>query len=228
MLDSIILQSTNVSASFHLAEILFCCITSLVLGGIISFSYILSSKYYTKNFVISLVILPILVQMVIMLVNGNLGTGVAIVGAFSLVRFRSVPGSSKEICAVFFAMAIGLATGMGYIGYAIISTFIIAIPFVLLHKFDFGTSKVMDKSLKVLIPEDLNYENIFDDIFETYCVSYEIDKVKTTNLGSMFELSYKIEFKKNKSEKQFLDQIRCRNGNLTISISKYQPLIEEL
>ena len=151
-----------------------------------------------------------------MLVNGNIGTGVAILGAFGLVRFRSIPGSSKEIISVFFAMAIGLATGTGLVGFAVMSTVVIGLFFFILSKTNFGEGKVQERDLKITVPENLEYAGLFDDIFEKYTSKHFLEGVKTTNLGSMFELRYKITMKAANEEKKMIDEIRCRNGNLTI------------
>lgn len=176
---------------------------------------------YTKNFVITLSLLPALVGIVIMLVNGELGTSVAILGAFSLVRFRSLPGSSKEIAFIFFAMAVGLATGMGFIVFAAIITVMIGLVFTLLNKLNFGGStKSEKKELRITIPEDLDYTGIFDDLFEEYTSFHDLHRVKTTNMGSMFELFYSIKLKDATKEKAFIDDLRCRNGNLTIILNK--------
>lgn len=213
--------------SLTIAGALVCTVASIVLGLAISYMYINEGKC-TKNFAITLVILPVLVQVVIMMVNGNLGTSVAILGAFSLVRFRSVPGTSKEICCVFFAMAVGLATGMGYIGFAVIITAIVCALFLILSKTSFGESDHGEKHLKVIIPEQLDYTEIFDDLFKQYTKKASLEKVKTTHLGSMFELHYKIELKDMKEEKKFIDELRCRNGNLTIMCSRPQLSQEQL
>jgi hypothetical protein len=137
----------------------------LLLGHIIALVYI-SQGNYTKNYVVTLVLLPSLVQVVIMMVNGNIGTGVAVLGTFSLVRFRSVPSSSKEISIILFAMGIGLATGMGYIGFAAIMTVILCIAFFILYKSKFGEKETLVRRLKIVIPENLDYTEIFDDILK--------------------------------------------------------------
>jgi uncharacterized membrane protein YhiD involved in acid resistance len=162
-----------------------------------------------------------------MLVNGNLGTGLAVLGAFSLVRFRSVPGSSKEICFIFFSMAIGISTGIGYITFAFLTTIIICAVFLLLTKTSFGERKTDERTLKIAIPENLDYTEIFNDLFEKYTNKYELEKVKTTNLGSIFELKYKIVLKNISEEKALIDDIRCRNGNLTIMCSRHQSTQDE-
>lgn len=206
---------------------MICTATSILLGLGISLMYMKQGSC-SKNFAISLVILPVLIQVVIMLVNGNLGTSVAVLGAFSLVRFRSVPGSSKEICCIFFAMAIGLATGMGYVTFAVIITVIVSILFLLLTKTNFGEDKTGLKQLKVTIPETLDYTEIFDDLFAKYTVKAELERVKTINLGSMFELQYSVILIDQKNEKTFIDELRCRNGNLTIVCGRPQVGKEQL
>ncbi len=198
---------------------LFCTGASLALGVIIMFIYRFCGSC-SKSFSVSLCILPVLVQTVIMMVNGNLGTGVAILGAFSLVRFRSVPGSSKEICAVFFAMAVGLATGMGYLTFAALLTVVISAILLLLCKTPLAESAANHRELRILIPEDLDYTDVFADIFATYTKKQALQMIKTTNMGSMFELHYQIELKSEANEKEMLDAIRCRNGNLQVSSSR--------
>lgn len=217
MLESIL----NSTQTLTLTEVLLCAGTSLILGLIIACVY-MSDKNYTKNFVISLTLLPLLVGIVIMMVNGELGTSVAIVGAFSLVRFRSIPGTAKEIAFIFFAMGIGLATGMGFLAFAALMTVIIGVAYILLDRLNFGASKRIRKQLRITIPEDLNYTEVFDDIFEKYTLSNELEKIKTTNMGSMFELYYIIELKDSSKEKEMIDDIRCRNGNLTIICGKVE------
>lgn len=217
----------SVSGSLTLQNALICTFVSLCLGGVIAVIYMAQGSY-SKNFILTLILLPALIQAVIMIVNGNLGTSVAVLGAFSLVRFRSVPGSSKEISSIFFAMVVGLATGMGYITYAILITVIIGVVFFILSKANIGDSKNQKKELKVTIPENLDYTDIFDDIFIKYTKSNVLSRVKTTNLGSMYELSYEIEMLNPTKEKEMIDEIRCRNGNLTIICGRVQSLYMEL
>ena len=226
MLTSILENTTTTSLSY--LNMAVCTAVSLVLGLVISLCYMFCSEKKSKSFIITLAALPILVQAVIMLVNGNLGTGVAIMGAFSLIRFRSVAGSAREIGAVFFAMTVGLATGMGYVGFAVIVTAVVTLLFIVITKLDFGGSKTTDKHLKITIPENLNYSGMFDDLFAEYLSDYSLDKVKTTNLGSMFEVSYLIKFKNDLSEKDFIDAIRVRNGNLPIVCARVSAGTEEL
>lgn len=204
-----------------------CTGASLLFGMIIAVCYYLSGKS-TKNFVLSLVVLPALVQTVIMLVNGNLGTGVAIVGAFSLIRFRSIPGTSREISSVFFAMVVGLATGMGYVTYGAFISIFIGVVMILLSILPIGKKEENLQSLKITIYENLDYATIFDDLFEQYLKSYTVDSVKTTNMGSMYQISYLIEQKDKTKEKEFIDAIRCRNGNLTVICGRVVNPIEHL
>lgn len=210
--------SSIIGTSITIENFMICLITSFILGFVVSIIHMKTSRS-NKNFVSTLAILPMLVTMVIFLVNGNLGTSVAIVGAFSLVRFRSIPGNSKEILNVFFVMAIGLACGTGYIGYAILFTLITALISLILSLTNFGDRSSNEKILKILIPENLDYTNAFNDIFEKYLNSYDLIQSKTTNMGSLFELTYSVDVKKDMNEKKFIDEIRCRNGNLKISLS---------
>ena len=205
----------SVTGSLTIESALLCTLISLVLGLIIALFY-MAQGAYSKNYIMTLVLLPALVQVVIMLVNGNLGTGVAIMGAFSLVRFRSMPGSAKEICGIFFSMVVGVATGMGYLTYAGLITVIIGVGMMLMSKSKFGEMKTLEKDLKIIIPETLDYTEVFDDIFENYTRKITLNKVKTTNMGSMYELQYSIMLKDDKEEKEFIDELRTRNGNLTI------------
>jgi hypothetical protein len=165
-----------------------------------------------------------------MMVNGNIGTGLAVAGAFSLVRFRSVPGSAKEITMLFLAMGTGLLTGMGYIGFGFVFTVVMSVVIAFYNRFDFGTQKNMlrYKTIRIAIPEDLDYTNVFDKVFEVYTDKYELVRVKSFNMGSMFRITYNLTMKKDANEKEMLDMLRCRNGNLEITISKQDNSVEEL
>lgn len=204
-----------------------CAVVSLALGLLVAGAYILQGSY-TKSFVITLAALPIIVQVIIMMVNGNIGTGVAVLGAFSLIRFRSVPGSSREIIAIFFSMAVGLITGMGYLGIAAIAVVIIGVFFIILYKIPFGEKPSKEKRLKITIPENLDYTGVFDDLFKMYTSKVSLEKVKTTNLGTMYELTYTVSLKNTNQEKELIDAIRCRNGNLTVICGKLSTVKEEL
>ena len=218
---------SSVEGTLTIQNALLCTIASLVLGFVIAVVY-MSQGGYTKNFVMTLVMLPMLVQLVIMLVNGNLGTSVAVLGTFGLVRFRSVPGTSKDIASIFFAMAVGLATGTGYLTFAAVMTVIVGIVFLIQGKSNFGEAKQNEKHLKITIAENLDYTEIFDDIFPVYTSRCSLQRVKTVNLGSMYELDYQITLKDAGKEKEMIDALRCRNGNLTIVCGRRAALQEEL
>ena len=220
MLNSIF---SNSAATIELTSLLLCSFCSIILGLIIAITHKTTSKY-NKNFLTTISLLPLLIQTVIIMVNGNLGTSVAILGAFSLVRFRSLPGTSKEILSVFFAMTIGLITGMGYLIFAILVTLICCILLIVLDKITIFNKDKNEKILKIIIPEDLDYTNVFDNIFKKYVMNQELLQVKTINMGSMFELSYKIKLKTEINEKKFIDELRIKNGNLKIIIT--HPLEE--
>ena len=192
---------------------------SLVIGCFIAFMYTIKNNY-SKSFIITLALLPAIVQMIIMLVNGNIGAGVAVAGTFSLVRFRSAPGSGKEITSIFLAMAAGLATGMGYIGVAAIFTVIITVANLILSSISFNGHGQEEKTLKITIPESLDFEGVFDDIFSRYTDKAELEEVKTSGMGSLYKLTYKIVLRQKASTKGMIDEIRQRNGNLEITCSR--------
>ena len=216
---------TNISVT----NFLLCIGVSLVLGLVLSFTYMYKTKY-TKSFVITLALLPAVVCAVIMMVNGNIGAGVAVAGAFSLVRFRSAPGTAKEIVTIFLGMVSGLICGMGYLAYASLFTIIMCLIYILYSIINLGKNKndKINKTIKITIPEDLDYSNAFDDLFIEYTNQYELIRVKTTNLGSMYKLTYDIVLKDPNKEKELIDKIRCRNGNLEIMISKQENSLGEL
>lgn len=189
----------------------------MILGLIVALTHQKTARS-SANFTTTLAVLPILVAMAIMLVNGNLGAGVATVGVFSLVRFRSIAGNSRSILSVFFAMAIGLACGTGYITFAALFTVLISLVLFALKAIRFGET-TREQQLKIMVPEDLDYTNLFDDIFGAYTSRFELIKAKTTNMGSLFELTYRISLKGNVNEKQFIDKIRVKNGNLKVCLS---------
>ncbi len=221
MLNSILTDSLTME------NFLICTLASLVLGAAIAgvHGYFNSSS---KGFVITIALLPSIVQMVIMLVNGNLGTGVAVMGAFSLVRFRSVPGNAREINSIFLAMAVGLATGTGYITAACLFVLIIGGASIIYNLTGFGEVKSKEKELKITIPEGLDYTGIFNDLFQQYTTKCELIKAKTSNMGSLYKLEYRIKLRKPEEEKQFIDELRCRNGNLEISCGRIAFGSEEL
>ena len=223
MLESILSSTTSVTT----AQFLILSGVSLLLGFLSALVYMYRNSY-TKGFTITLVLLPVVVQTVILLVSGNLGAGIAVAGTFSLVRFRSVPGGAREIAAIFAAMAIGLATGMGYIGIAVLLFAAISAVSLLLLTLRFGEKDANSRRLRVTMPEDLDYTEVFTDVLADYTSRAELIKVKTTNLGSMFELVYDIALRDASQEKRFIDELRTRNGNLNIIISRLPTNNEEL
>ena len=223
------LFDSELTTVISVTDFMVCLGLSLVLGLIMAVSYMYRTRY-TKSFVVTLALLPAVVCVVIMLVNGNVGTGVAVAGAFSLVRFRSVPGTAKEICALFLAMGAGLISGMGYLGFAVLFTLIMCGMFLLYDSLDLGAGKKKDlyKTLNVTIPEDLDYTGVFDDIFTEYTIEHNLSRVKTTNMGSMFRLTYDITLKDAAGEKEMIDRLRGRNGNLEITVSRQETTVSEL
>lgn len=215
---SSVLPNTTAS-TFALGPFLACTAVSLILGLVIAWAHAYRSSC-NRGLVLTLALLPAMVQVVIMLVNGNLGTGVAVMGAFSLVRFRSVPGGAKEISSIFLAMAVGLATGTGYLAIAVLFTVLLCLVSLLLAATNFGKGQPGDRILRMTVPEGLDYEGAFDDLFEAYTQSWDLESVRTSNMGSLYRLSYRIVLKKDAKEKAFLDDLRCRNGNLEIACSK--------
>ncbi|WP_251318813.1 DUF4956 domain-containing protein [Flintibacter muris] len=210
MLDSI-MTGTEITLYGFFA----CTAASLLLGLGIALLCMYKSSY-TQSFVITLAMLPSVVQVIIMLVNGNIGTGVAVAGAFGLVRFRSTPGTAKEIGMIFLAMAIGLANGMGYVILAALFFMVMAAFVLVLSRLRFGCGDENERELKITIPENLDYEGLFDDLFQRYVCSARLERVKTSNMGTLYELDYRVVLKASGVPKEFLDELRCRNGNLNI------------
>lgn len=212
------LFDSDLTQVISVTDFLICLASALIVGLLMALSYMYRSRY-TKSFAVALALLPAAVCIVILMVNGNIGTGVAIAGAFSLVRFRSAQGSAREICALFLAMGAGLVVGMGYIAYAVLFTVIMGTIFMLYNRLNFGNRKSQEKVFTITIPENLDYTNVFQDLFDAYAKNVTLVRVKTTNLGSMFRLTYHITLIDPAKEKEFVDQLRCRNGNLEISVS---------
>jgi len=203
-------------------------LVSLVLGALMALIHTYKNDY-TKSFVMTLAILPAVVCVVILMVNGNIGAGVAVAGAFSLVRFRSAPGTAREIGAIFAAMGMGLILGMGYIGYAALFTVLISLAMLIYSALSIVETKNLKKNLKITIPENLDYSGVFDEILKSYTKSYRLRQVKTSNMGALFKLSYEIVLSDPSAEKEFIDKLRTRNGNLEISLSDPQsPETEQL
>lgn len=219
MLDSFFrgVFDTELTAVIAPADFLLCVGVSLLIGLLLCAMTMWRAKS-SKSFIVTLAFLPAVVCVVIMMVNGNLGAGVAVAGAFSLVRFRSVPGSAREIGAIFIAMGAGLVAGMGYLGYAALFSLIlggVTMLYTALHLGENGRHK----TLHITIPEALDYTGVFDPVMKEYTTNYTLKHVKTTNMGSLFKLTYDLTLRDPAKEKEFIDELRCRNGNLEISIS---------
>lgn len=193
---------------------------AVVIGLVIAFVYTLISKKdgYNKSFIVGLALLPAIVAAVILLVGSNVARAFSMAGAFALVRFRSSPGSAKDISIVFFSMASGLACGLGFVTFAVCFTVLILVVLVIISVTGFGGSSDYKKQLRITIPENLNYMTVFDDVFEKYLSENVLRKVKTTNMGTMFELTYECRMKDDNTQKQFIDELRVRNGNLNITM----------
>ena len=223
------LFDTDMTVVIAPGQFLLCVGAALALGLVITLSYMYRTRY-TRSFVVTLALLPAVVCVVIMMVNGNVGAGVAVAGAFSLVRFRSVPGTAREIGTIFLAMGAGLVCGMGYLAYAALFTVVLCAVFMFYSRLDMGTKKnaATYKVLNITIPEDLDYTAVFDDIFAAYTTEHELIRVKTTNLGSLFRLTSHVARRDTAKEKEMIDAIRCRNGNLEISVSRQDTAVAEL
>ena len=218
------------SETLDVSGFIICIGVSILIGIFLAFMYAFRTKY-TKSFVITLAMLPAVVCTVIMMVNGNIGAGVAVAGTFSLVRFRSVPGSARDIGSIFMAMASGLIAGMGYLGFAILFTLIMGIALMVFTNVPFEMGKkrnAIDKTLKITIPENLDYYSVFDDTFEQYTTEHSLESSKTTNMGSMFKLVYNVSLKDPSKEKEFVDALRCQNGNLEIAMTRQEVNNNEL
>ena len=206
---------------------LIATLCSLISGIVIAGTYMIR-RIYSQSFVLSLVILPCIVQIVIMMVNGNVGTGVAVAGAFSLIRFRSAQGSGEELTSIFLAMASGLAAGMGYIFAAILFAVLISAIVLMLRLLNFAGREAHSRKLRITIPEDLDFDGRFDDIFREYLRKYELIQVKTCNMGTMYRLDYDVVVKQSGNVKEFLDKLRERNGNLEIMLNRCERRQDEL
>ena len=218
----------GLTQTIGVGDFLLCLGVSLLLGLFMAAAYMLEREH-TKSFLVTLALLPAVVCVVIMMVNGNIGAGVAVAGAFSLVRFRSAPGSAKEIVTIFLAMGAGLIAGMGYLGFAVLFTVVMCAMFTVYNLLaENAKGEALQKTVKITIPEDLDYPNVFEEVFSEYTKKCELVKVKTVNMGSMFRLTYDITLKDLSLEKQMIDRIRERNGNLEIMISKRETPSSEL
>jgi len=216
---------TDMTSVITVTDFLLCIGCALVIGIVLALGYMYRNRY-TGSFVFTLVLLPAVVCVVIMMVNGNVGTGVAVAGAFSLVRFRSVPGTAKEISMLFLAMGAGLIAGMGYLGYALLFALIMCVCCVVYTGISAKIAKQSGKVLNITVPEELNYNEAFEELLKSYTSHYTLMRVKTTNMGSLFRLTYQIVMKDPTQERALIDQLRCRNGNLEVSICVQETVME--
>ena len=205
------------SSGITVSSFLICSLVALLCGALIAFTYTRRTRF-TQSLVLA----------VIMLVNGNVGTGVAVAGAFGLVRFRSAPGNAKDISVIFVAMAVGLACGSGYIALSVLFTVIACAVLYLLVFFHIGADRSGEKELSITIPESLDYTEVFDDIFKEYTTHAELTEVKTASLGSLYKLHYRVRLADDRNEKEFLDALRCRNGNLEVRCGQPHTPVEQL
>ena len=212
------------STGLDVTTVLICAGVALVLGVAISFTHLKTSQT-TKGFLTTLAVLPLLVMAVMIMINGNLGTSIAILGAFSLIRFRSIQGRAKDLLSVFFAMMVGLALGMGHILFAVVISIVAIVAIILFSYTHFLEPNQNERVLKIVIPEDLDYDDAFKDVFEKYAIEARLVKMKTVNMGSLYKLTYDIRLKNGAKEKQLLDDIRVKNSNLKVLLS--EPCCEE-
>ena len=227
MLETIISSTTG--ESFTLINSLLVIGTSIILGILISIVYMKTHEKdnFNSGFSTTLIMLPVIISIIILLVGNNVARAFSLAGAFSIIRFRSAPGDPKDIAYIFFTLAIGLTCGMGYITYAVLFTLILSAVMIGLHITKFTEPKDKTMQLKITIPEDLNYEGIFEDILNNYTNYYNIQRVKTRDFGSLFELTYIINLKHNINQKSFIDELRCRNGNLNITLTLFNTSFSE-
>ena len=227
MFDSIFSTSAT-ATTIALVPLVTGVAVALALGLALALIYCYRSRY-TKSFLITLATLPAIVAVVIMMVNGNLGAGVAVAGAFSLVRFRSVPGQARDISFIFLAMAIGLVCGMGYVGYAMLICAILGGANFVLQLVGFGgQGSRLDRTIRITVPEDLDFVGLFDEVLGSYTTSYDLAQVKTTNMGSLYKLVYNVQLRDAGSVRNLIDDLRCRNGNLEVAISYQETNADEL
>ena len=209
------------SIEINTLNIILSMAAALVFGLVISLTYIATHKdRHQQSFAITLTMLPIILTVIILFVGSNVARAFSLAGTLSIIRFRSAPGDPEDIGYIFFDIAAGLACGVGLFGWGALFVIILCLFMLLITKLDFGRPKTTAKQLKITIPENLDYEGVFDEIISKYTTSYSLDRVKTTDLGSLFELRYSLKMLKGANEKEFIDELRTRNGNLNITCSK--------
>jgi uncharacterized membrane protein YhiD involved in acid resistance len=228
MFESLFSSASATASSVEFVPFLTSVLVAIALGLALALIYCFRSRY-TRSFVITMVTLPAIVAVVITMINGNIGAGIAVAGSFSLVRFRSVPGQARDIAFVFLAMCVGLVCGMGYVALAALVTAIIGGVNLLLQATNFGKSGArVNRTLRITIPEDLDHTHLFDDLFERYTTYHELYSVKTTNMGSLYKLVYNVGLRNPDEERDFIDELRCRNGNLEIAMTRQEVATDEI
>lgn len=217
-------------SSVEIGTFLICVISSIILGVLISTIYMVTRRKegYSQSYVMTMIMLPAIVSLILLLINTTYGA-LSLAGAFTLVRFRSVPGDPRDIAYIFFSLATGVACGLGYIGFAVVFFIILGAILFVTDTVNFGGCKVNHMTLKITIPENLDYQGVFDPVLSKYTSFYKLRRVKTTNFGTLFELIYSIDVLDVTNQKQFLDELRALNGNLTINLVlfKYDDKIYE-
>lgn len=220
-MEAIFSSITAYTSAINIGDVITTLLAALVFGLVIAVTYIKTQKngLYSESLAVTLTILPIILAMIILFVGSNVARAFSLAGTLSIIRFRSAPGEPKDIGYIFFDIAAGLACGVGQYVYGAVFVAVVCIFMIVIHKTRFASLKTSAKRLKIVIPEDLDYENAFEDIFKKYTTEYKLIKIKTTDLGSLFELAYNVSMKEDGTDKAFIDELRCRNGNLSIILS---------
>lgn len=230
--SSPVISNTAASALAEIKpkEFFLCVGAALVIGFLISLIYIVTHRKegYSQSYVLTMIMLPTIVSLILLLINTTAGA-LSLAGAFTLVRFRSVPGDPKDIAYIFFAMASGVACGIGYVGFGIVFFIILGAVMFILSEFDFGGTKRRHMTLKITIPENLDYQGAFDPVLRNYTQFYKLRRVKTTNFGTLFELIYSVDVNEDIDQKKFIDELRALNGNMNINLVffKYDDKVYE-
>lgn len=219
---------TNTSTEMSIATSLITMLTALILGIIIAFTYYKTQDnvYYQRSLAITLLMLPIILSVIIIFIGSNIARAFSLAGTLSIIRFRSAPGDPKDIGFIFFDIAAGLACGVGLFGYGALFVILLCAVLFISEKLNLFEKQSLQKQLKITIPEDLNYDGAFNEILDKYTKKYSLSKVKTTDLGALFELCYSVTLKKDIDEQEFINELRCRNGNLNIILSVTPQIIK--
>lgn len=215
-----ILADTEEMISFSTS--VWAMVISLVFGCVIAFTYKLTQdeEYYQRSLAITLVMLPIILSVIILFIGSNIARAFSLAGTLSIIRFRSAPGDAKDIGFIFFDIAAGLACGVGLYGYGAVFVLVLCAALVIVEKAHLFKPKNVQKSLKILVPEDLNIDGAFDDILDRYTKKHSVSRIQTADLGSLYQVVYTVTMADGADEQQFINELRTRNGNLTIILSR--------